>query len=242
MMFIGGICVSQEQAVHALDVLRESPGMMVRQPLQRAGNPLAACDYHAAAAPYRSRPQDVPAAGRGAAGRHLTKPAFVLAVETALALDRQADERKAELERAVAALQPPVSREDVDAAMAAFAVDCSYVTSMANNAVAVLRKRYAAGRRVALRAASQAAVALCSSRPGAFRCAAVAPCGTGDCRLARGVLAGLDVPAAREARGPALARPGNHVAAGDRFAPDVMLDSLLERQPWSAGGGLAIAV
>jgi hypothetical protein len=243
VLVIGGVTVTPEQAHSALEILRSSSGMMIRQPLQRAGHPLAACDYHAASAPFRARPEDLPAAGRGAAGRHLTKPAFVIAVEVALLAHRETAEREAALDRAVAALRPPVLPGQIERALAAFAADFSYAASMANAAVVLLRKRHAGVQRTALRDASAAAVALCASQEGAFRCAAAAPCGTGDCRLARGVLAGLPVPASGRPRGPALARPANHVEAGSRFSPDIMLDPLLERRPWNAKiATLAIAV
>jgi hypothetical protein len=243
MLVIGGISVTSEQAQVALEILRSSQGMMIRQPLARAGHPLAACDYHAAAAPFRARAQDVPSAGRGAAGRHLAKPAFIIAVESALALDRQAAQQYAELEHAVASLHPRVPPEQVGRALAAFAVDSSYVTLMASAAVAVLRKRHTVRQRAALRLASAEAVALCGQRAGAFRCAAAAPCGTGDCQLARGALAGLAVPAGTGPRGSGLSRPANHVAAGTRFSPDIMLGPLLEAEPWDAQiTPLAIAV
>ena len=232
MLLIGGVPVTREQAESALDVLRSSSGMMVRQPLQRAGNPLAYCDYHAAAAPYRLHASEVPAAGRGAAGRHLTKPAFVIAVESVLAEERDQEQRQAELERAVSRLRCAVLPAQVERAMSAFVSDYSYTAAMAAAAVAVLRKRHQAGQRALLRAASQAAVSACARQDGMFQCRAAAPCGTGDCRLARGVLAQLAPPPEVPPRGMTLARPANHVTGG-RFSPDSMLPGLLERQPWT---------
>jgi hypothetical protein len=233
---IGGVAVTAQQAEHALAVLRSSPGMMVRQPLQRAGNPLAACDYHAVAAPYRKQSAGRPPSGRGAAGRHLTKPAFVIAVESALAAERQAGRRRAETEAAVSALQPPVPPGDIEAALAAFTSDHSYAALMAAAAVALLRKRHQTSLRAQLREASSDAVASCARLDGRFQCAAAAPCGTGDCRLARGVLAGLAVPdhPAPFARGGLLRRPGNHVQAGCDFSADAMLGVLQEARPWRA--------
>jgi hypothetical protein len=235
VVIVGGVAVTIQQAEEALEVLRASSGMMVRQPLQRAGSPLAACDYHAASAPFRQRPADVAARGRGAAGRHLTKPAFVLAVESLLAEERSREQRAAELESAVARLAVPVPREQVEEALAAFTADHSYAVTIAGAAVAVLRKRHVAVLRSSLRLAAREAVTACERSSGEFRCAAAAPCGTGDCRLARGVLTGLAIP--EEAAGPrsmTLSRPPNHVAAGTRFSPDGMLLSLLERRPWRA--------
>jgi hypothetical protein len=46
---IGGVTVSATEAREALTVLQESKGVMIRQPLLRAGNPLADMDYHAIA-------------------------------------------------------------------------------------------------------------------------------------------------------------------------------------------------
>jgi len=82
-MVVGGISCAASVTAHALTVLAAAPGLMIRQPLQRARNILAECDYHAEAAPYRSRfcqdaqPQS---RGRGAAGRHIAKMAFCAAL------------------------------------------------------------------------------------------------------------------------------------------------------------------
>ncbi len=50
---IGGVTVPVVAAREALTILREAPGVMIRQPLLRAGNPLAAMDYHATASAER---------------------------------------------------------------------------------------------------------------------------------------------------------------------------------------------
>lgn len=50
---IGGVTVSAAVAREALAVLRDAPGVMIRQPLLHEGNPLAAMDYHAIAAAER---------------------------------------------------------------------------------------------------------------------------------------------------------------------------------------------
>ena len=52
---IGGMTVPARTAQEALAVLRESRGVMIRQPLLRAGNPLADMDYHAIAAEEREQ-------------------------------------------------------------------------------------------------------------------------------------------------------------------------------------------
>jgi hypothetical protein len=50
---IGDVTVPVDVAREALAVLRGAPGVMIRQPLQRVGNPLAAMDYHAIATAER---------------------------------------------------------------------------------------------------------------------------------------------------------------------------------------------
>jgi hypothetical protein len=50
---IGGVTVAATTAQQALTILLESKGVMIRQPLLRACNPLAAMDYHAIAAEER---------------------------------------------------------------------------------------------------------------------------------------------------------------------------------------------
>ena len=43
---IGGVHAAIEDVIAARSILESAPGVMVRQPLQRAGNPLADMDYH----------------------------------------------------------------------------------------------------------------------------------------------------------------------------------------------------
>lgn len=107
---------------------------MVRQPLARAGNPLAFCDYHAVAAPYLDSVQDQLAGtwGRGAAGRPSTKLAFMLALESYIPA-------AAEEEIRAQARQP--LRRWVDDALSAFRDDFSYCAAMASAAQDVLRRR-----------------------------------------------------------------------------------------------------
>jgi hypothetical protein len=52
---VGGVTAHVTKIREALAILRESPGVMIKQPLARAGNPLAAMDYHAVAAQERER-------------------------------------------------------------------------------------------------------------------------------------------------------------------------------------------
>lgn len=46
---IGGVPATPDEAREALAILLESRGVMIRQPLARAGNRLAGMDYHAVA-------------------------------------------------------------------------------------------------------------------------------------------------------------------------------------------------
>lgn len=46
---IGGVEVTVAEIKHAMIVLQDAKGIMVRQPLLRAEHPLAGCDYHAVA-------------------------------------------------------------------------------------------------------------------------------------------------------------------------------------------------
>jgi hypothetical protein len=80
-MVVGGISCTGEITAYSLTVLREAPGLMIRQPLLKAGSPLARCDYHSVAAPYRAAYVTLEATGRrGAAGRHIAKLAFCQAL------------------------------------------------------------------------------------------------------------------------------------------------------------------
>jgi len=86
-MVVGGVPCSAFDTAASLTILLAAPGLMIRQPLKRAGSPLADCDYHAVAAPYRAR-FCTAAPGqqlrRGAAGRHIAKQAFCTALSELL--------------------------------------------------------------------------------------------------------------------------------------------------------------
>jgi len=68
---IGGVEVTVEEAVAAIDILETAPGIMVRQPLVKARNPLSECNYHSVANAERENPGSESLA---------TKPAFVKAL------------------------------------------------------------------------------------------------------------------------------------------------------------------
>ena len=69
---VGGVETDTATIKSAIDVLTASSGIMVKQPLARAGNPLADCDYHAVANEQRQID-----ATPGAQ----TKPTFIRALE-----------------------------------------------------------------------------------------------------------------------------------------------------------------
>jgi hypothetical protein len=87
-MVVGGVACTASGTAMGLSVLLAAPGLMIRQPLARAGSPLAGCDYHAVAAPYKARFLTAVSGEplrRGAAGRHIAKQAFCMALADQLA-------------------------------------------------------------------------------------------------------------------------------------------------------------
>lgn len=190
---IGGVLVSYSAAESAAAALAASRTSVIQPTLRAVGSPLAACDYFAVAAPYLQGERFAPKNGRiGAAGRHVTKNAFILAVERALEQARQ---------------------DEVADALAAFASDERYAAAIAREAVAVRARARASGVRASVRTAVTRALAACGERAGEFACSEAAACGTGACRFAS--------PAYRAAVAPAgpgkFARPANHVSAGASF-------------------------
>lgn len=125
---VGGVPCVVGDVAGALDCLAAAPGIMVRQPLARHGSPLADCDYHREAAPYRDYfAASLDRAGRGAAGRHITKLAFCYALELVVVAARATTP--------IAAFAGLTQR-----AWAAFASDSGYAEEMAKAAVALLRR------------------------------------------------------------------------------------------------------
>lgn len=88
-LVVGGAACTASDTAWSLTILLSAPGLMIRQPLLKAGSPLASCDYHTVAAPYRARftviSADVPLR-RGAAGRHIAKQAFCAALADILSV------------------------------------------------------------------------------------------------------------------------------------------------------------
>jgi hypothetical protein len=119
-------------AQSALDILRQSPGLMVRQPLSRHNHPLQFCDYHDIAAPFRSQ-VTLPAGtwGRGAAGRPATKYAFMAALEHYIPQAAEAEKR--------ARTRQPL-QEFRTVALDAFRDDFTYFGAMAATAMQLLRR------------------------------------------------------------------------------------------------------
>ena len=221
---IGGITVTYAQAAVARATLASSGGIMVRQVLMAAGNPLAGCDYHAAASPYRRLfifpdggygPHQY---GRGAAGRPATKQAFLHAIDE-------------ELRKAEAAEPARHFAGELGEARDAFGSDAGYAAAMAAAAVQARREAHSARLRALVTSAVRDAVTSCESRRGEFSCAASSACGTGDCRLASGLLTELTVPA-----GPGrVPRPGNHAQAGRGFGTGPALAELEQAVPFTVG-------
>jgi hypothetical protein len=208
---VGGVRVSCAQAVAAAEILIASRTSAIAPVLRAAGHPLAGCDYFAAAAPHLARARAQPKTGRaGAAGRHVTKHAFLAALTVALSAAR---------ERELAGWR------------SALATDERYAAAIARDAVAARQRAHAAGIKSALHAAVARAVAACGASAGQFTCTEAAACGTGQCRFAQ--------PAYRELTAPAvpgkIIRPANHAEAGAGFSESGAAAELAAATPWRAG-------
>lgn len=68
---VGGVRATSAQIREAVQILTASAGIMVKQPLAKAGNPLAECEYHSLANEQRQI--------EGTASQ--TKPASIRALE-----------------------------------------------------------------------------------------------------------------------------------------------------------------
>lgn len=90
---VGGVAVTCEAARQAAVTLLRSRTSAIAPVLAAARSPLAACNYFAAAAPYvREIRRTVARTGRaGAAGRHVTKIAFIESIADAVEAARKAD-------------------------------------------------------------------------------------------------------------------------------------------------------
>ncbi len=211
---VGGVMASVATVDEAHEILQESSGLMVRQPLAHYHNPLSCCDYHAEAAPYREQFYLKLAhhGHRGASAPPTTKLAFMraLRVRSTVAM------RSAPLVRAM-----PLVAEAYDA----MSRDVAYVMAMSEMAKSVLAKQHAWRLRSELRQAQSEAMIECSGH--AFTCESKSACGTGSCRFARLPYSDIKSPA-----GPGkTARPGNH-ADGGTFSADPALVELGELIPF----------
>jgi hypothetical protein len=197
------VTATREVVADAFSVLEVAPGIMVRQPLERARNPLSAADYHAVAAPY-----------------------------VVLYVGSSARTRRAFMHALRLLLDGPVLRESpfapiVEPALEAFASDSSYATAIARAAVAIKSKRVVWDLRVRLRQAASEAVAVCRASQAPERsCSLQTPCGTGACPFAApGLECVRDLPLGPSAiPGQVLEdlpvrfqRPPAHVDAGSGF-------------------------
>jgi hypothetical protein len=193
VMVVGGVPATFAEVTRAAEILRVSRTSAIAPVLRAAGSVLCGCDYFGVAAPYMDLARQAPKTGRaGAAGRHVTKIAFLEAVTRALAAARE---------------------DELNAGLAAFATDERYAVAVAREAVVVRERAYALGVRSAVRSAVTRAVAACGAVAGQFACTAVTACGTGSCRFA--------APPYRLVTAAALpgrfTRPANHDHAGDGF-------------------------
>jgi hypothetical protein len=206
---VGGARVPFDAAAGAIALLAASRTSAIAPVLRAARHPLAGCDYFRAAAPYLAKARTAPKTGRaGAAGRHVTKAAFLAAIG-------------AELGRAADA--------ELAAALGAFAADERYAAAIARDAVTMRERAHAAGLRSAVRSAAARAVAACAAT--GARCTLATACGTGACRFATGIYRRLDAPA-----GPGrTARPPGHERAGEGFDVGAAAAQLGALVPWRDG-------
>lgn len=210
-VIIGGVRVSVMSAVYAVNVLERSPGLMIRQPLARIGHPLAECNYHAEAAPYRDQfMAALTFSGRGAAGRHVAKHAFMYAIRG----------------RCREAMEMAAVADLLEEAYAVMVRDPSYIVEMAETAVAVMAHQHQWQLRQQLKAAQVKARKACMAAAGEFICRSAHACGTGDCRFAEGIFAQL-TSEAKPGRSP---RPANH--EGDPYSAEPALAELERMHPF----------
>jgi hypothetical protein len=208
---VGGLAATFAEAARAAALLMSSRTSAIAPVLRAARSPLAGCDYFAAAAPYLAAARSLPKTGRaGAAGRHVTKIAFLEAVGR-------------ELDRCAAA--------EMGAAMAAFASDERYAVSIARDAVTLRERAHLSGLRSSVRSAVLRAVADCGTHRGEFSCTEAGACGTGACRFTQAPYRQLTAAA-----GPGrIARPYNHRDAGQGFSEAGAAAELADGSSWQDG-------
>jgi len=191
---VGGASVPYSEALRAAEILHDSRTSAIAPVLRTACSALAGCDYFGAASPFITAARQAPKTGRaGAAGRHVTKNAFLQAVALALAVARE---------------------EELAEAVEAFGSDERYAVAIASEAVSTRERAYASGVRSSVRSAVTRAVAACGAAAGQFVCSAETACGTGSCGFAAPAHRGVTVPAVPGK----FTRPANHVLAGQPFS------------------------
>lgn len=118
LVVVGGVAVAYAEAEAAVEILRESRTSAIAPVLNAAGSPLAMCQYKLAASPYIEKARQAPKTGKsGAAGRHVTKDAFLEAIRHKL---------------------EDAERAQVLEAFEAFGSDERYATAMAQDAMVLL--------------------------------------------------------------------------------------------------------
>jgi hypothetical protein len=211
IVLIGGVSVTFAQAVQAAEILMGSRTSAIAPVLKSAGNPLAVCDYFGVAAPYIEQARQAPKTGRaGAAGRHVTKTAFLEAVGWQLAIARE---------------------QEVADGLEAMGTDERYAVAIAREAVTLRERAYASGVRSSVRSAVTRAVTACGAVSGQFTCGARTACGTGACRFAVPAYRGVVAVAAPGK----FVRPVNHVHAGEGFTEAGAAAELTAESGYRAG-------
>jgi hypothetical protein len=205
---VGGVLTSIGVVSEAYEILRESSGLMVRQPLTYYHNPLALCDYHSEAAPYREQyyARLSHLGHRGASAPPTTKLAFM----HALRIRSDCAMKSAPLVR----VMPFVAE-----AYEVMSQDFRYITAMSQMAVSVLARPHQLRLRSELRQVQSDAMAECEGHT--FTCDSKSACGTGSCKFASGIYAEI-TSIAKSGKTP---RPANHVSGG-AFSSDTALAEL----------------
>jgi hypothetical protein len=205
---IGGVTVSYAQAEAVASLLAASRTSAIAPVLAHAGSPLAGCDYRGAAAPHLAAARTAPKTGKsGAAGRHVTKNAFLATVSGVL-----------EAARAAA----------VGEALDAFAADERYMAEVAREAVAVRERAHVTAIRSRARLAADRAAGQCNATPG-LCCNLATACGTGLCRFADPEFAAVTASA-----GPGrIPRPSRHSRPGTGFSISAAVAETAAAHPWT---------
>lgn len=205
---VGGVTVSYAQAEAVASLLAASRTSAIAPVLAHAGSPLAACDYKGAAAPHLAAARSAPKTGKsGAAGRHLTKNAFLATITSVL-----------EAARAAA----------LGEALDAFVADERYMAEVAREAVAVRERAHAAAIRSRARLAADRAIGQCNATPG-LCCNLATACGTGKCRFADPEFAAVTATA-----GPGrIPRPARHARPGTGFSISAAVTETAAAHPWT---------